>query len=283
MDGYDECCRQHDIDWTAICQNTEDPDKPGTGCDCYVNVPFGTDCKNNTLIFPAPDPAKPNPCQKKCAAELNKQFNCYAKVHDNTKTPPDLTKYRNQCLWEHFPNPVDDPQIGNVGPGSPFQIAPSYCKKSAVPIPGSTFGPVDPGTNVYSTCGCWLDTPDCSSYVMGCARSAESCQAMGGTPAVDCCAAGGCNVDVTAQSCPYRNPNDPCQRFTCPFGATEGDACDPLTGRAGEGGTCWLVDEDLFLCFPNLPVRDVLRTDVESLAATPICAVEATAARSPQD
>src|SRR6185436_20200977 len=111
---------------------------------------------------------KPNPCADKCAADLNKQFDCYAKAYEKTKTPPDLDKYRNRCAWEHDPNPAGA-VIGNAGPGKPFNLVPSYCQKSDAAIPGSDFlkpdQKIDPGENLHFTCTCTLVSADCSGYV----------------------------------------------------------------------------------------------------------------------
>ncbi len=213
VDGYDACCRQHDIDWTAICRNVRDPNLPGAqGCNCYGNVPAPTGCDGGRLTFPG----NLNACQEKCAEELNKQFGCYARYfNDSNYQTPDLNRHRNQCEWEHFPTPVEG--VGNVGPLRPFDhVVPAYCRKSSQPIPGSDFGPVDAGPNVFKECTCFLNRADCSGgrYVLAaCTKSADSCRAMGGVPGETCEVGQACDpndMDVTAEPCPYRHPQQPC-------------------------------------------------------------------------
>lgn len=261
VDGYDACCRQHDIDWTAICRNVADPTQPGRGCDCYVNLPpmAGAVCEGRRLTFQG----ELNACQKACGDELNKQFNCYAQHYaDSNYDWPDTGRYRNACAWEHDPNKF----FGmNVGPGRPFGgILPSYCRKSAQPIPDSVFGPVVPGSNVFQDgCSCELDDANCSGKVTGCARSAAACRALNGKPGADCDnAVRTCevNVAVNEEPCAYRDPKKACPcdpppdaAELCDLDAAEDDPCNPCTGYPGAGGTCQR-GVDLLVCIPDSPL-----------------------------
>jgi hypothetical protein len=100
-------------------------------------------------------------------------------VYESSNKPPAIDKYRNQCAWEHDPNPAGR-VVGNAGPRKPFNLVPSYCQKSQDPIPGSDFlkpdQKVDPGDNLHFTCTCTLTSPDCSEYVTAGAESAGACE-----------------------------------------------------------------------------------------------------------
>jgi hypothetical protein len=265
VDGYDACCRQHDIDWTAICRNTPDPDRPDEGCDCYVSVPIPTGCADGKPTFAA----NLNACQQVCAQELTKQFACYAQHYNNDAmgAPPSWAEGSsgNWCEWQHYPNPtvVNEvpPIVWELGPKRPFdELLPSYCRKSTNPQPTSIFGHYDPGPNVFTPGRkCELAKADCSGSVTACARSEDACHDMGGVPWTD---GQGCtaNVDVTARPCAYRDPNNLCDcpppplpnvAPLCDVGdAEEGDACNPCTGRSGTGGTCQR-GADLLVCEPG--------------------------------
>jgi hypothetical protein len=213
VDGYDACCRQHDIDWTALCRNVADPTRPGSGCDCYVNVPVPIGCANRVPQFAE----NLNTCQQACSRELVKQFTCYADVFTADPDPPDWTRHGNWCEWQHYPNEREVlPRVRiKLGPERPFdEILPSYCRKSTEALPTSVFGNYDPGPNVFKEgCSCALNKADCTATLTACARSAEACRAMGGQPGEDCgTPAARCesNVDVTSRPCAYRDPNNPC-------------------------------------------------------------------------
>jgi hypothetical protein len=274
VDAYDACCRQHDIDWTALCRNVPDPTRPGRGCDCYVNVPTPTGCQNNVPTFAA----GLNACQQACSRELTKQFTCYANAFGQLLEGPDWTQYGNWCEWEHYPNPVQVPinRVIKVGPERPFdEILPSYCRKSADPLPPSVFGNYEPGANVFKPgTSCELAKADCTGSVTGCARSEDACRDMGGVPGGACTA----NVDVTKRpACPYRDPNNLCDCPPPPLPdtpplcdvawASEGDACNPCTGRFGSGGTCQ-QGVDLLVCVPG-PAPSPMPSPSPSPTASP--------------
>src|SRR6185436_15374727 len=124
---------------------------------------------------------------------------------------------------------------------------------------------------LHFACTCTLVSADCSGYVTACAKSVRACENVGGVPGQSCYEDdGGCDptVDLTAASCPYRAPGDPCDEpvrpLFCGDGLRIGDSCNPVTGGAGEGGTCGIYGEDIIACIPGPPdyrppVIDVLR------------------------
>jgi hypothetical protein len=250
----------------------------------YTRIPEVTGCKDNQLTFKIPPdltdpnvPPRPDACAEQCANELNKQFDCYASVYEKTDLKPDLDKYRNQCNWEHDPNFVTRFGIGNAGPANPFNLVPDYCRKSTRPRPASGFGPVVPGDNVYLACDCLLTRADCSGTETACARSAAACHKLGGSARPSCYVeGGGCTptVNLTDKECAYRDPEEPCEPPICHISLRPGDACDPVTGEAGEGGTCQIYGGDRFHCVrPRPPVIDVVQADT-----SPLCLADATSA-----